>query len=284
MFKTVANEVWAFDAEWVPDPKAGRLLYGLPPETPDRDVIQTMWHQGGATEKDPQPYLKTIVCRVVSIACVIRKVKPDGHVGLSLLSLPKDVESEAARDESDMLARFLEGIGRNKPQLVGFNSQGADLKVFIQRGIVNGISAAAFCQRPERPWEGVDYFARGSEAHIDLQDLVSSWGKATPSLHELATLCGIPGKIGVNGQGVAEMWLAGDLKGIVAYNECDALTTYLVWLRMAHFGGFFSAEAYEEEQGRVRALIAERGGRAGAEHLRAYQAEWDRLQAYHLAC
>ncbi len=25
MFNTVADEVWAFDAEWIPDPKAGRL-------------------------------------------------------------------------------------------------------------------------------------------------------------------------------------------------------------------------------------------------------------------
>ncbi len=283
MFKTVANEVWAFDAEWVPDPKAGRLLYGMPQETPDRDVIETMWQQGGATEKDPQPYLKTLLCRVVSIACVIRKVRADEQVTLSLLSLPKDVAHETDRDESDILSRFLDGIGRHKPQLVGYNSQWADIKIFIQRSIVNGISAARFCERPEKPWEGVDYFARGSEAHVDLQDLVGSWGKATPSLHELATLCGIPGKMGVNGQEVAEMWLAGDLRGIVAYNECDALTTYLVWLRMAHFGGFFSAEAYETEQERVRALIAERARRPESAHLHNYQAEWDRLRAMRLA-
>lgn len=282
MFKTVANEVWAFDAEWVPDPNAGRLLYALPQETSDRDVIRAMWQRGGATEQEPQPYLKTVLCRVVSIACVIRKVRPDGQVALSLLSLPKDVECEADRDESDMLTRFLEGIGRHKPQLVGFNSHWADIKIFVQRGIVHGLSAAAFCKRPEKPWTGVDYFARGSEAHIDLQELVSSWGKTTPSLHELATLCGIPGKIEVNGQGVAEMWLAGDLKGIVAYNEFDALSTYLVWLRMAHFGGFFSAEAYEEEQGRVRALIAEQASHPEAAHLLTYQAEWDRLQAHRL--
>lgn len=283
MFKTVANEVWAFDAEWVPDPKTGRLLYGLPQDTPDRDVIETMWRQGGATEKDPQPYLKTLLCRLVSIAYVIRKVRGDGQVSLSLLSLPKNAESESDRDEAHMLTRFLEGIGRNKPQLVGYNSQGADIKILIQRSIVNGISAPGFCQRPEKPWEGVDYFARGSEAHVDLQEVVSSWGKTTPSLHELAMLCGIPGKMEVNGQEVAEMWLAGDLKGIVAYNELDALTTYLVWLRMAHFGGFFSPEAYAEEQERVRALIANRARRPGAEHLLTYQAEWDRLQAYQLA-
>ena len=29
MFKTARNRVWAFDAEWIPDPLAGRLLYEL---------------------------------------------------------------------------------------------------------------------------------------------------------------------------------------------------------------------------------------------------------------
>lgn len=36
MFKSVANEVWAFDAEWVPDPAAGRVLNGLPESISDQ--------------------------------------------------------------------------------------------------------------------------------------------------------------------------------------------------------------------------------------------------------
>ena len=35
----------------------------------------------------------------------------------------------------------------------------------------------------------------------------------------------------------------------------DALTTYLVWLRVAHFGGHFTGEEYEVEQQLVRELI-----------------------------
>ena len=62
MFKTVKNRVWAFDAEWIPDPAAGRLLYDLPDEAPDVDVLRHMWRQGGATDEDPTPYLKTVVC------------------------------------------------------------------------------------------------------------------------------------------------------------------------------------------------------------------------------
>ena len=277
MFKTVANEVWVFDAEWVPDPRAGRILYGLSDAMTDREVVEEMWQRNGATANDPMPYLKTILCRVVSIAAVVRQVTPDGVVKLRLHALPEHVDNAPDYAEAVILSRFLTGVGQRKPQLVGFNSHAADLKMFIQRSIVNGLSVPAFCARPDKPWEGIDYFVRRSEWHVDLKDIVSSWGKATPSLHEIATLSGIPGKMDIDGKRIAEMWLQGNIKGIVQYNECDALSTYLVWLRMAHFGGFFTGEAYREEQERVRALITERAQRPRYAYLIAYREEWDRL-------
>lgn len=279
MFKNVADEVWVFDAEWAPDPTAGRVLYDLSDALTDREVVQEMWRRNGATEDDPIPYLKTILCRVVSIAAVIRRVTRDGEVKLVLHSLPENGEMAEDREEAAILSRFLTGLGQRKPQIVGYNSHSADLRIFVQRSIVKGISAPAFCARPDKPWEGKDYFARGSDWNLDLQEVVGGWGKATPSLHELAKLSGIPGKMDMDGKQIAEMWLEGDIQGIIRYNEYDALTTYLVWLRIAHFGGFFSQEAYGEEQESVRALIADKSQSPRYDHLIAYQQEWDRLGA-----
>ena len=103
VFKSIADEVWAFDAEWVPDPVAGRLLYHLPESMSDWEVVQEMWRQHGATAEDPRPYLKTILCRIVSIAAVIRRVLPDKSVRLQLISLPKKAESLQERDEAALL-------------------------------------------------------------------------------------------------------------------------------------------------------------------------------------
>jgi hypothetical protein len=36
----------------------------------EAEVFEAMWKAGGATEEEPMPYLKTILCRVVSIAAV----------------------------------------------------------------------------------------------------------------------------------------------------------------------------------------------------------------------
>lgn len=278
MIKSVSPRVWAFDCEWVPDPLAGRILYGLSDSTPPADVMRRMWEEAGADDEDPTPYLKTAVCRIVSIAAV-QRLEQRGEVTLMLLSLPKDPDDEAQRLESSILGSFLQGVGDRCPQLVGYNSFNADMKILIQRGVILGLRAATFCRRPDKPWEGVDYFARHSEDHVDLKDVWSGFGKASPSLHEMAVQSGIPGKLDIDGEAVASLWLEGNFRRIVQYNECDALTTYLVWLRLAHFAGKFDDEEYEREQSRVRTLLETEKVKPGREHLGAFLAEWDRLRA-----
>ena len=278
MIKKVPARVWAFDCEWIPDPLAGRLLYNLPESTPPAEVMRRMWDEGGATEEDPTPYLKTALCRVVSIAAVERRVQK-GEVTLTLTAVPGDVDDPEQIRESSVLSRFLQGVGDRRPQLVGYNSLNADLKILIQRGVIQGIRAAGFCDRPDKPWEGIDYFVRTGDGHVDLKDVWSGFGKGTPSLHEMAVQSGIPGKLDVDGDAVAGLWLDGQLRKIVEYNECDALTTYLMWLRLAYFAGKFTGEQYGEEQALVRTLIETERSQPGREHLGKYLAEWDRLEA-----
>lgn len=274
MFKTINKLVWAFDAEWIPDPRSGRLLYKLDDSVPNAQVMQEMWKQGGATEADPRPYLKTIQCRMVSIAAVQRHAHADGRVTLTLLSLPREPKVDSS--ETEIISRFLTAIGERQPQLVGFNSVAADLRILTQRGICLGLRAPKFAHRPAKPWEGVDYFARSSDWHIDLKEYATpGWGQGSPSLHELAVLSGIPGKMDVAGHEVPQMWLEGRIEEIIAYNERDALTTYLVWLRMAHFSGLFTTMEYELEQKRTREMITVEAEKKP--HLLDYLLEWERL-------
>jgi predicted PolB exonuclease-like 3'-5' exonuclease len=278
MFKTVQNRVWAFDLEWVPDPFAGRLLHGLDESLTDpEEIMRVMWTKGGATDDDPTPFLKTALCRVVSVAAVERRSRADGGVTVSLVSLPHDVTDAAQTAEMSVVGAFLDALGAKRPQLVGFNSLFSDIKILIQRGVLLGLTAPGFCARPDKPWEGIDYFARGSDWNIDLKEILGGYGLANPSLHEVAVQSGIPGKMEVDGNAVARLWLDGELEKIVEYNEFDALTTYLVWLRVAHFGGHFSDSGYAEEQQRVTDLIlAEIDG--GRTHLKDYLDEWQRLR------
>jgi len=278
VIKLVHDRVWAFDLEWVPDPLAGRLVHRLDDGLSELEVLVEMWQRGGATDEDPQPFLKTTLCRVVSVAALERRVRPDGSVGLNLMSLPRDPDDDEQAAESHVLATFLEALSSHRPQIVGFNSQGSDVPILLQRALIHGLSAPGFCRRPDKPWEGIDYFARSSDWHLDLKDLVGGWGVASPSLHELAVQSGIPGKMETDGAQVAELWLAGELRRIVQYNEFDALTTYLVWLRMAHLAGHFDAAGYVEEQARVEQLVRQGIESGERPHLQLFLDEWQRLQ------
>ena len=281
MIKSVKHRVWAFDLEWVPDPLAGRLLYEVADDVTDpAEVMCVMWERGGATEEDPTPFLKTALCRVVSVAALERRQLPDGTVKLNLMSLPHDPTSKEETAEAHVVGTFLDALGKTRPQLVGFNSLASDLKILVQRGLILGLSAPGFCERPEKPWEGIDYFARGSDWNVDLKEILGGWGLASPSLHEIAVQSGIPGKMGVDGNDVAPMWLEGNIERIVRYNECDAITTYLVWLRLAHMGGFFDADAYAREQQEVADLLQIEIAKGGREHLEEYIEAWNQLREF----
>ena len=117
---------------------------------------------------------------------------------------------------------------------------------------------------------------------LEIQNIMSILADALgqyrdrPSLHQAATLSGIPGKIDVSGDSVADMWADGKLDEIVAYNEFDAFTTHLLWARVAHFSGLLTSEQYEIEQQLVRTLLNDEI-EAGRDHLTKFIEEWDRL-------
>jgi predicted PolB exonuclease-like 3'-5' exonuclease len=276
MLKLFHDEVWAFDAEWVPDPVTGRAVYGLVKET-DGEVIAEMWRQGGATPEEPRPYLKTILCRVASISVVMRKAERGKPPRVTLFSLPQPEEGCLA--EAEILDRFLGAIGKSKPQLVGFNSQSADLKILVQRALVHRLHLPMFCERQEKNWLGPDYFHRDNDYNLDLRDLLCGWGgsKSTATLHEIASACGIPGKIDTNGSNVIDLWLAGDIRRIVQYNECDALSTYLLWLRLAHLAGCLKTDEFTQEEAALEQFLRKRGEQPGHEHLLKYLDVWQKL-------
>ncbi len=250
-----------YDLEWVPDAAGGKRLFDLPDETTELEAMQVLWEHSPQYKEveNPRPFLKYMFSRVVSIAFLSRKSHfnrdRERVTEFSLNSLPKlPLESDSV-DEAAIIERFLYIVGDRRPQLVGYNSAESDLQVLIQRGIINEVTAPAFNQRPNKPWEGPDYFdARNSEAHLDLIKRFSG-GAMMPKLDELAKLCGFPGKIDVKGDQVTDLWLGGDLTKIVEYNQIDTLNTYLVWLRVVYFAGQISEEDYISEQEQFREFL-----------------------------
>ncbi|MDJ0651283.1 MAG: hypothetical protein QNJ60_21530 [Xenococcaceae cyanobacterium MO_188.B19] len=265
-FKTLPSSIWAIDGEWIPDSNLGKRLYNLPQEMSEEEVFQEMWNAAGADDDSPRPFLKLTLSRIVSFCAVSRNVDGEGKVSVELRTFPCFLDD----DEGKIIGDFLEEIGEERPLLVGFKSSNSDLKILLQRGVINGVTAPGFCHRPSKPWEGLDYFARES-GHIDLSDVLGAWGKAMPSLHEFALACGIPSKINGTGDDVAQMWLDGKYQDIINYNQCDALTTYLVFLRCCYFAGIFDEFQYSVEQELVEELLLDNSDEF---HLKEFLTQW----------
>lgn len=270
-----------FDLEWVPDAAGAMRCFDLPPETTELQAMERLWQEssGYHEENCPRPFVKYLFSRVVSIAFLSRRVvyrEGARHIEFGLHSLPKLPVQETRSDEREIIERFLYMVGERSPQLVGFNSIDSDLQVLIQRGLVNEIRAEKFSQRPDKPWDGRDYFARSSEAHLDIIKLLSP-NSMKPTLNGLARLCGFPGKMDVDGLQVVELWLEGKLKEIVEYNQIDALNTYLVWLRVVNFAGKLSEEDYVTEQDDFREFLEMEAEREHGAHLQRFLEKWDEV-------
>lgn len=280
MLKNPINElVLFFDMEWVPDANGAKKLFDLDEDATEIDAMQQLWEHSPQydAEKNPRPFLKYMFSRVVSIAFMSRKiVYRDGErtVEFSLNSLPKLPLEDENVDEASIIDRFLYIVGDRCPQLVGYNSADSDLQVLIQRGLLNEVRAPAFCKRPNKPWEGPDYFdARNSEAHFDIAKRFSG-GAMMPRLDELAKLCGYPGKIDVKGDQVTDLWLDRDITKIVEYNQIDVLNTYLVWLRVVNFAGQLEEEDYFNEQQQFREFLESESQKPEKNFLTSFLDRW----------
>lgn len=281
MLKNPIHElVLVYDMEWIPDAVGAKRLYDLPDDTMELDAMQALWEHSPQydPEKNPRPFLKYMFSRVVSIAFLSRKAYFDSDrnrvIEFGLNSLPKLPVDEEPTPEAEIIDKFLYFLGERRPQLVGFNSAESDLQVLIQRGIINEVTAPNFCRRPDKPWEGPDYFdARNSEAHFDIVKRLSG-GSMMPRLDELAKLCGFPGKIDVKGDQVTDLWLEGDLTKIVEYNQIDVLNTYLVWLRVVYFAGKMSEEDYFIEQEQFREFLENEATKPEKVFISAFLDRW----------
>lgn len=122
--------------------------------------------------------------------------------------------------------------GYGRPTLVSFNGRGYDLPVLELAAYRYGYSVPAWFNVEARSFEQARN-RYNNETHLDLFDLMSNYGAARLSggLNLLANLIGKPGKSGVDGSQVQDMYDRGESVAINDYCRCDVLDTYFVFLR-----------------------------------------------------
>lgn len=253
--------VLVFDIETIPDVQGLRALHGHAPEVCDADVAEAAF--AARREKSGTDFLQHHLHRVAAISCVFRD--DEGFRVRSLGSLT-DTEPKLVQD-------FFRIIDKYTPQLVSWNGGGFDLPVLHYRALIHGISASRYWEsgNEDRDFKWNNYLARYHSRHTDLMDVLAMYtGRANAPLDDLAKLCGFPGKMGVDGSQVWNLFQEGRLGEIRGYCETDVVNTYLVYCRFQLMRGDMSQAAYQAEMDLVRSSLAALDGA----HWKAYLDAW----------
>jgi predicted PolB exonuclease-like 3'-5' exonuclease len=254
--------VLVFDIETVPDVGGLRRLHGIEASVSDASVAKDAFDAREA--KTGRAFLPHHLQRIVAISCVFRDDE-----GLRVRSL-----GAASDAESRLIADFYKTIEKYTPQLVSWNGSGFDLPVLHYRALLHGICAPRYWDTGEddREFRFNNYLARYHARHLDLMDVLAGYqGRSAAPLDELAKLCGFPGKLGMDGSQVWEVYQQGGIEEIRAYCETDVMNTWLLFCRFQLIRGIFSKAEYEDEIALARGMLGERDESHWREYLGAWQ-------------
>jgi predicted PolB exonuclease-like 3'-5' exonuclease len=258
--------VLVFDIETVPDVAGLRVLRGADASATDERVLADEIALRAADGRSD--FLPHYLQRVITISCVYR-----GADGLRVHSFVDRALPGAASDEARIVQQFFSSIDKRVPQLVSWNGGGFDLPVLHYRGLMHGVVASKYWDfgEDDREFKFNNYISRYHHRHLDLMDLLALYQpRANAPLDAMAKLCGLPGKLGMDGAAVHAAWLQGRIDDIRRYCETDVMNTYLLYCRYQLMRGGLTTPEHEQEMALVRETLAQ----LDEPHWREYLAAW----------
>lgn len=210
---------------------------------------------------------------VLPVSIAIAKVAADYRLlELTVLDSPEFRPQEIVR-------RFWQGwLHYQRPTLVTFNGRGYDVPVLEIAAFRFGISIPAWFNVDSRAFEQARN-RYNHDSHLDLQDLLTNFGASRMhgGLNLLSNLIDKPGKAGIDGSQVQDLYHEGHVDKINDYCRCDVLDTYFVFLRSRVLLGKLTLQEEKTLTDMTRDLLSEQAESHPAyEH---YLKTWDvRLQ------
>lgn len=260
-----------FDIETIPDVDGWRVVHDLPDDWTAQQVAEHAF--AAQREKNGSNFLPLHFQRVACIAFLLR----GQGKALRVWSLPEINDPLAMQAEGDVVRRFFNGIEKQKPQLVSWNGGGFDLPVLHYRGLLHGATAAEYFNMGDREHRYNNYINRYQQRHVDLMDFLAKYNpRANAPLDQLSKLMGFPGKLGVDGGQVWDLWQQeGGLATICHYCETDVVNTYLVYTRFRRLAGEIDEQGEQDEHALLRDVL----GKKNLPHWQEFIEAWDKNSA-----
>ena len=129
------------------------------------------------------------------------------------------------------------------PTLISFNGRTFDIPLMELAAYRFGISIPAWFNLNEKSFEQ-SRNRYNQRAHLDLQEVLTNFGatRLNGGLNLAANLLGKPGKMGIAGHMVQDLYREGQIERINDYCRCDVLDTYFVFLRTKVMTGDLNLE------------------------------------------
>jgi len=199
---------------------------------------------------------------MLPISVAVAKVDEHFHlVDLTTLDEPD-------YDPYQITKKFWQGYTHYRcPTFITFNGRGYDMPVMELAAYRYGLSLPRWFNVDARTYDQ-SRNRYNHHAHLDLMDLISNFGasRVTGGLNLLANLIGKPGKTGVDGSMVQEMYDNGQVREINDYCRSDVLDTYFVFLRTRVLLGLLSLDEEHQRVEEVKTMLE-----AQKDHSAAYQ-------------
>jgi predicted PolB exonuclease-like 3'-5' exonuclease len=146
--------------------------------------------------------------------------------------------------------------------------------VLHYRALIHSIAGCCYWDLGDnnREFKFNNYLSRFHMRHLDLMDVLAGYqNRAWAPLDEIAQLCGLPGKLGMDGSQVYGAYKRGEIEAIRNYCETDVANTYLLFQRFQLIRGVIDAGAHDREMALFRDWLAGQS----APHWRDFAAAWN---------
>jgi predicted PolB exonuclease-like 3'-5' exonuclease len=207
---------------------------------------------------------------VLPIAVAVAKIAPDYRL-LDVVSI------DAPHYRPYYIVRdFWRGWeAYRRPTFVTFNGRGYDLPVMELCAFRYGLSLPAWFNVDDRSYDQRRN-RYNAAAHLDLMDLISNFGatRMVGGLNLLANLIGKPGKTGVDGSKIQDLYDSGQATAINDYCRCDVLDTYFVFLRTRVLVGRLTLDREKQLVDEAHVWLQERSDNPAYAHYLEHWGDW----------
>lgn len=247
------QNLFVFDIETVPDLTAAKNLLSRP-DASKQELREGLvkYHLDLTDQKNS--FLRQPFHQVISISFLEAEIVRDfnGQEFYKILDLRSG--GDLTSSEADLVRGFFSHLKKNLSRLVTFNGKNFDLPVLKYAAMKHEVEASWLYKIGDK-WN--NYNQRYSlDWHCDLADAFSDFGASSRvKMNELCAAFGLPGKIGVDGSQVMQMFDEGRLQEIRDYCETDVINTYLLYLTYQQHTGTMSRDSFVKCKENLREFL-----------------------------